>query len=177
MSKEIKKPFYKKWWFILIVVLFIVGVIGNALESDKTEETKNSKEEIVESTVKEVSFNSNEGIKNYLEEKSKALNILEVNGSYAGDGNSTVVITLDAEDNGMKFAINQVVMTVKELNEADLSDFSNVGISVKADMTDGEKGFAIKSDFDPKTINSDKAKSFRNKNIADNATSWWQLED
>lgn len=30
------KPFYKRWWFIAIIVLFIVGMIGVALESPET---------------------------------------------------------------------------------------------------------------------------------------------
>lgn len=29
MSKDNNKPFYKKWWFILIAVLLVVGIIGS----------------------------------------------------------------------------------------------------------------------------------------------------
>lgn len=51
-----KKPFYKKWWFILIVALIVIGSIGNAIDgddekaSDKADKTK--QEEV---TKKEVS--------------------------------------------------------------------------------------------------------------------------
>lgn len=31
MEKKVKKPFYKRWWFIAIVAFFILGTIGNML--------------------------------------------------------------------------------------------------------------------------------------------------
>ncbi len=39
MEKE-KKPFYKKWWFIAIIALLVIGAIGNALESDESKQKK-----------------------------------------------------------------------------------------------------------------------------------------
>lgn len=39
---EIKKPFYKRWWFITLVVLFLIGIIFKTSEEDraKTEEER-----------------------------------------------------------------------------------------------------------------------------------------
>lgn len=38
---KVKKPFYKKWWFILIAAFFILGAIGSALDDgESTEEAK-----------------------------------------------------------------------------------------------------------------------------------------
>ena len=126
---------------------------------------------------KKTPLNSNKSIKKYLKNQTHALNILEVNGSYTEKGNYTVQITLDADANGMNYAKDQVIQTVKILNKKSLKNFSNVGISVKADMTDGDKGYAIKSDWDPEFINSNKAKTVRLKNVDQRAKSWWQLEN
>lgn len=168
-----RNPFYKKWWFYLIVALLIVGTIGNAIESDEKEPI----DPVASSTESELPFNSNEGLTEYIESKGNMFNLIEVNGVYIEDGNNTAVITLDAEDNGMDSALNQVVMLVKHLHDTDLSDFKEINISVKSDMEDGSKGYVIKSTFDTKTIASEKAKTFRIKNIADQATSWWQLDN
>lgn len=42
---KIKKPFYKRWWFILIMVIFAIGVIGNLTGSkdDKSAKDDNVK--------------------------------------------------------------------------------------------------------------------------------------
>ena len=29
-----KKPFYKKWWFIVLAVIFVIGTIGNMFGDD-----------------------------------------------------------------------------------------------------------------------------------------------
>lgn len=122
-------------------------------------------------------LNSNKSIEKYLKNQNKSLKILEVNGTYTEKGNYTVQITLDAKDNGMNSAKNQVIMAVKALNKNSMKNFSNVGISVTADMTDGDKGYAIKSDWTPEFINSNDAKTLRVKNVKQRAESWWQLEN
>ncbi|WP_303220591.1 hypothetical protein [Enterococcus asini] len=120
-----------------------------------------------------VEMNSNEAIQDYLGEK---LNVLEVNGVYIEPGNYTTQITLEGSTS-MKSVINQVAQAVRYLNKVDLSQFSNVGISVKTKMTDGELGFAVKSDWDPTFINSEKALTTQNKNVESFASSWWQLQE
>lgn len=122
-------------------------------------------------------LNSNKSIEKYLKKQNKSLKILEVNGTYTEKGNYTVQITLDAKDNGMNSAKNQVIMAVKVLNKKSMKNFSNIGISVKADMTDGDKDYAIKSDWTPEFINSNDAKTLRLKNVEQRAESWWQLEN
>lgn len=32
-----KKPFYKKKWFIILIALFVLGLIGNAISPQKTQ--------------------------------------------------------------------------------------------------------------------------------------------
>ncbi|TRZ30941.1 hypothetical protein AUF15_08420 [Enterococcus avium] len=72
---------------------------------------------IVYAAKKKTSLNSNKSIEKYLKKQNKSLKILEVNGTYAEKGNYTTQITLDAKDNGMNNAKNQVIMAVKALNK------------------------------------------------------------
>ena len=58
-----KKPIYKKWWFILLVICFIIGTLNNIF-GDKSEEiiSKN-----VENTL------SSAGVKNFTLERDESL--------------------------------------------------------------------------------------------------------
>lgn len=143
--------------------------------SETVESSSTISSDIVESSSdpETTEMNSNEAIQDYIGEK---LNVLEVNGVYVEPGNYTTQITLEGSTS-MNSVINQVAQAVRLLNKVDLSQFSNVGISVKTKMTDGDLGFAVKSDWDPTFINSEKALTTRNKNVEEFATSWWQLEE
>lgn len=143
--------------------------------TDTVESSSTTLSDAVESSSEpeNTEMNSNEAIQDYLGQK---LNVLEVNGVYIEPGNYTTQITLEGSTS-MKSVINQVAQAVRLLNKVDLSQFSNVGISVKTKMTDGDLGFAVKSDWDPTFINSEKALTTRNKNVEEFATSWWQLEE
>ena len=46
-SVKVKKPFYKKWWFIALVAMFIIGAIGGGDVEDTTKEEPET-EEVVE---------------------------------------------------------------------------------------------------------------------------------
>ncbi|MED4888555.1 DUF4352 domain-containing protein [Lysinibacillus fusiformis] len=41
-----KKPFYKKWWFILIVAIIVIGAIGNMAGGNDTTKEKDSKDKV-----------------------------------------------------------------------------------------------------------------------------------
>lgn len=41
-----KKPFYKKWWFIAAVVLFIIGAIGSGLDGESNNAAEPNKIEV-----------------------------------------------------------------------------------------------------------------------------------
>lgn len=71
-----KKPIYKRWWFILIVVLFALGTVGNIIDGGKTEnkpttqkvvkkKEKKKESNIVEITRDELKQNGNRTIKFY----------------------------------------------------------------------------------------------------------------
>ncbi|WP_071131337.1 hypothetical protein [Enterococcus timonensis] len=148
-------------------------------QKDNSSETKESSETISSSTAEEprnitenLAMDTNEAFINHLSN----LQVLEVNGIYIEDGNYTTQITLESAGS-LKSAINQVAQAVRLLSDTDLSQFSNVGISVKTILSDNELGFVVKSDWDPAFINSEKAKITQNKNVADFARSWWQIEE
>lgn len=44
MTGKEQKPFYKRWWFILIAVVFIIGAIGNIFESDEKKEEREAEQ-------------------------------------------------------------------------------------------------------------------------------------
>lgn len=48
-----KKPFYKKWWFILLVALVVIGAIGGNNESKESKETSSSETTQIKQEVKE----------------------------------------------------------------------------------------------------------------------------
>lgn len=47
-----KKPFYKKWWFILIVAIIVLGAIGNTIDGDDKGNTKKDNPTEQKETVK-----------------------------------------------------------------------------------------------------------------------------
>ncbi|MDT2660712.1 hypothetical protein P7E02_12590 [Enterococcus hulanensis] len=157
------------------IILFSSLLGGLALSTDFNIDSQQTN--VVYAAKKKANLNSNKSIEKYLKKQNKSLKVLEVNGTYTEKGNYTMHITLDAKDNGMNNAKNQVIMAVKALNKKSVKNFSNIGISVKADMTDGDKGYAIKSDWNPEFINSNDAKTIRLKNVEQRAKSWWQLEN
>lgn len=51
---KIKKPFYKRWWFIAIVAVFVIGIIGNLGGGKKTEVKDNEITEVSSSSEAEI---------------------------------------------------------------------------------------------------------------------------
>lgn len=83
-----KKPIYKRWWFILIVVLFALGTIGNIIDGGKTEnkpttqkvvkkKEKKKESNIVEITRNETKHHDNGRTVRFYEVKVKKLDDLE----------------------------------------------------------------------------------------------------
>ena len=42
---KVKKPIYKRWWFIVIVVLLVLGIIGSIFGDDSDKDASQPKEE------------------------------------------------------------------------------------------------------------------------------------
>ncbi|MEQ3445183.1 Ltp family lipoprotein [Enterococcus cecorum] len=74
-----KKPIYKRWWFIAIVVVFVIGVFGNLgggkkteVKDDETTEVSSSDEtEIEETVVSEEEIEESEPVVETKTEESK----------------------------------------------------------------------------------------------------------
>lgn len=47
-KQKIKKPFYKRWWFIALVALFLIGIISGGEEDNNQVDTSNSNQESIE---------------------------------------------------------------------------------------------------------------------------------
>ncbi|MFC4772300.1 hypothetical protein [Enterococcus hermanniensis] len=168
------KKTVKRISFIFGSVLLICSSLGFGSFNSSSHQISSN---VVYAAKKKTHLNSNKSIEKYLKKQNKSLKILEVNGVYVENGNYTTQIVLDAKDNGMNNAKNQVVMAIKALNKKSLKEFSNISISVKADMDDGNKGYVIKSDWNPDFIESKKAKTIRLKTVNKQAETWWQLNN
>jgi hypothetical protein len=141
--------------------------------SNATSETEpSSTSETKEASVNH--FNSNTSIKKYIQDNdANGTKIIDVNGTYVGD-TYTVVITLDAESNGMLSAKNDVWSVLKALKDAPLDKFKEINISVKANMSDGSKAYAIKSAFSTGPIKSGNIGT--PSSVKEHANSWWAVQ-
>lgn len=53
MIEKAKKPIYKKWWFIALIVIFVAGAFGNIFESDETKQERIAEEDAAEQAAEE----------------------------------------------------------------------------------------------------------------------------
>lgn len=99
---NLKKPFYKKWWFIAIVVVFVLAIIGNGMNGTEDESKANVKEvekkDIIETPSKdEKPKDVKEEIKEITEGIiSKDLNRAKINNlmvnNFQGEENKFIVL-------------------------------------------------------------------------------------
>lgn len=68
---KIKKPIYKRWWFIAIVVVFVIGIFGSLGGEKKTEVKDDETTEIEESVVSEEETKESEPVAETKIEESK----------------------------------------------------------------------------------------------------------
>lgn len=174
-----KKPIYKRWWFILIVVFLAIGIIGNiatgwedhedepkqeVAKIEKPEETPEKKLEQALSKITFADFNKMNG--------QFTVEPYSMQVEFTGKENLTNNMTVKS----LKLAIRDALYAVKESG----LDFDNVGISIKYPLVDkhgnSSDEYVIKSDFSGETI--DKLNENKNAvdadNIPDIADSWWE---
>lgn len=85
-----KKPFYKKWWFILIVAIIVLGAIGNAIDGDDKGNAKKDNSTKQEETVKK------EDSKKEDAKKEVAATDAEINAKDAEIYKKDILVQLDA---------------------------------------------------------------------------------
>ncbi len=82
-STNVKKPFYKKWWFIAIVVIAVIGAIFGSDEEDvKTGSEIQSNEETIENLIEESKQEENTENAEELDEKLIFELVAGVQGEY-----------------------------------------------------------------------------------------------
>ena len=67
---KVKKPFYKRWWFIALVAIVIIGVISGGDDEEALDTTESETEEVVEKTGPEEVEESEE-----IEEEAETSNV------------------------------------------------------------------------------------------------------
>ncbi len=118
-----KKPFYKRWWFIILVAILVIGGIENLLGIGKSASNSTSADDAKSSVSAEIksaqssvkksasskaqssskqatkvkkgfALDSNDSVKSMLKDYASGLVFTDVNGVYYEDGSSTVALTI-----------------------------------------------------------------------------------
>lgn len=90
-----KKPFYKKWWFILIVAIIVLGAIGNAIGGDDKGNAKKDNPTKQEETVKKEDSKKDDAKKEDTK-KEVAATDAEINAKDAETYKKDIIGQLDA---------------------------------------------------------------------------------
>lgn len=119
MSQEkAKKPFYKKWWFIVIAVLVLLGIVGSLIGPDSTNKnqkpTKNKENVSVESIIKS-NFKNSE-VKIELDKETNNLYLDVKTKDYA-----TASGAFDVEGGNLARCIRDVMKFNKNINWQDVT--------------------------------------------------------
>lgn len=177
-----KKPFYKRWWFILVVALIAISMIFGSTEQEKADGKKTEvvkvekpkpKEKTTQEQLEEILSNNKNGdfvvMKGQFFEEPYSLQV-----EYLGKENLTNNMTTE----GMKLTIRNALYEIKELD----LNISSVGISIKYPLKDAHGNttdeYVIKSSFSGDTIDKlvDNMAEFNTGNLAVIADSWWEHE-
>ena len=180
-----KKPFYKRWWFIVIVVMFAIGIIGNISTGWESLEDKPVKKEVakVEEKPKETPKETPEKKLEQALSKITFADFDKMNGQFAVEPYSLALEFTGKENlsqkmtvTGMRTAIRDVLYVVKESG----LDMSNVKVAIKYPLVDKygntSDEYVIKSDFSGDTIDklNENKNAINTDNIPEIADSWWE---
>lgn len=119
MSQEkTKKPFYKKWWFIVIAMLILLGIVGSLIGPESTNKnqkpTKNTEDVSVESIIK-TNFKDSE-VKIELDKETNNLYLDVKTKDYAtADG------AFNVEGGNLARCVGEVMKFNKDINWQDVS--------------------------------------------------------
>lgn len=148
MSKKVKnkkKPFYKKWWFWVIAVMFIGGVVGlNQDDPKKVGQTSAKVEEKKEEGTKSKTFNVGDIVE--LKDLKVTVNkVYTVNGdefNKPNDGNEYVAVDITLENTGKEeTAVSSVMMFKVVDKDGRECEYSITGLAAaKAGQMDGTLG-------------------------------------
>ena len=131
MSKEkVKKPFYKRWWFILIAAIFILGSIGNLFESDEAKQKREDEKIAAEEEAKEKEQKKKEEeAKEKERKKNRTIDekIQEDNNNVDSASIKNGVLQLKSEGK-TTFSENTLFHSVYDLFEAMHDGFEDEGI-------------------------------------------------
>lgn len=102
MSEKLKKPFYKKWWFWVIVAFVVIGSYGALDEEEKVAEKPNQ-EAKAESEEQQTKSESDASNKETTKEENKKLSDSVV------ESNSSKIVIKNIEQVESKFGGNPVL--------------------------------------------------------------------
>ena len=126
-STSVKKPFYKKWWFWVIIVVLVLGIIG-AIGGDDEEGDAGSDSESTPETVQET--------ESHIYDNAQVKDVM--NGFRTEKIGEYSVIEMKSED------VTVEALTDWYFNYVKVNDF-NWCMIIYTDKTDGSGVYAIKS--------------------------------
>ena len=178
--REIKKPFWKSWKFLILIVAILIlakGAISctNYLFSEPPAPSK-----------KIYKLNSDRSVKAMLKHYEPDLKVAEVGGVYDDPKSKTVLVTVK-EDSGWddKAAVQamhtDIASVWKAFKKSKGNDFSNISVMVKYPTEDaGGNTHSTKemtADLEGSKLSELNLKGFSDGNVPAFATKYWQRND
>lgn len=184
-KNKIKKPFYKKWWFWVVIVIIVFSVFANSGNDDKetsdTPKATEQKEKVENTQTKEKKTESKEtnkkdDIKKAVEKVVGSENLETFN--YVPDKKFSLIKFKGSENlsskmtvKGMYMDIFNILKSIQSIIDTDV-DF-NVVYPLQDEYGNVEDTIVIKATFKNKTIKKINFDNAIFENIPDMADDWW----
>lgn len=136
---EAKKPFYKKWWFFVIIGVVVLALISGSVSGDNSDVSENSSEELTEIVSTEENFaevTMGEQTQSTQEEKL----IIELEGDTDGQYSTLLVLNEGTEDEMSRYVQIIPAGTYKATNINYQHDIGGLNI-YSEELHTGSTGF------------------------------------
>ncbi|WP_261806115.1 hypothetical protein [Lapidilactobacillus luobeiensis] len=179
---KLKKPFYKRVWFWILVVIVIIA--AGSCSDDKADKASSTKAQSSSKQATKVkkgfALDSNDSVKSMLKDYASGLVFTDVNGVYYEDGSSTVALTIkeDGSDLSDKMAVrnmySDVLTTWNALKKAGAATkFENMNVAVSYPMQNGQQ-LAVKTTLSGSKLSEFDKQNMSSKNVPTFATTFWK---
>jgi hypothetical protein len=188
--RNIKKPFYKRVWFwviLIVIVLAAKGALSNG-SGNSSSDTASAKSENVASkkskpSTKIYKLDSDKSVKNMLKHYNYGIKYTNISGVYSESiGSKTVGLTIKENGNdlsnkmAMRNAGSDILQTWDAFKKSKGTNFENIAIMVTYPTNNGRIPI-IKVQISGNRLKSFNKKASSSSNVPDIATKYWQRND
>lgn len=188
--RNIKKPFYKRVWFWVIVIVLVLGakdMFSNGGGNNSSDTASVKSENVVskkpKSSTKIYKLDSDKSVKEMLKHYNSEIKYENISGVYANsDGSKTVGLNIkeagsDLSDKmAMRNAGNDVLKTWDAFKKSKGTNFANIAIMVTYPTNNGQIPI-IKVQISGNKLKSFNRSSSSSSNVPYIATKYWQRND